>query len=224
MMRQISFLFVCFFIAAFSFAADLRPFAVDDLFRIHRISEPALSPDGQWVAFTVTDSDLEANKTTTDLWLASTDGTSVRRLTASPAADRHAQWSPDGKWIAFESTRSGSSQIWLISLQGGEATQFTKISTGASSAEWSPDSKMIAFISSVYREFSTKPFSESDEANRKKDEEKEKNPVQARVYTRLFVRHWDSWGDGKRQHIFVQPVAGGDAKDLTPGDRDAVPN
>jgi dipeptidyl aminopeptidase/acylaminoacyl peptidase len=205
-------------------AANPRPLQIDDLFKIQRVSEPDLSPDGKWVVFTLTTSDVEANKNTTDLWLASIDGTEVRRLTSNTANDRRGVWSPDGKWIAFESTRSGSSQIWLINPQGGEATQFTGIATEASSPVWSPDSRMIAYLSSVYPEFSSKPYGESNELNRKKDEEKEKNPVKARVYTRLFVRHWDTWADGKRQHIFVQPVGGGDPKDITPGDRDAVPN
>lgn len=225
MVRRLTFI-VIFLLSAtvVSIAADLRPMAIEDLYRILRVSDPAVSPDGKWVVFTVTTSDVDANKNSTDLWLASTDGSSARQLTRDAAQDRRAAWSPDGKWIAFESTRSGSSQIWLMKPDGSDAKQLTNISTEASAAVWSPDGKMIAFVSAVYPEFSEKPWIESNELNRKKDEEKKKNPVKTRVFTRLFIRHWDTWSEAKRQHIFVQPVGGGNARDLTPGDRDAVPS
>ena len=223
MVRLFTFFAIILLSAIVSIAAELRPMAIDDLYRILRVSDPAVSPDGKWVVFTVTTSNVEANKNTTDLWLASTNGNSVHQLTANPAQDGSAAWSPDGKWIAFESTRSGSSQIWLMNSEGKEARQLTNISTEASSAVWSPDGKMIAFLSSVYPEFSEKPFAESNELNRKKNQEKEKNPIKARVFTRLFIRHWDTWSVGKRQHIFVQTVGAGETRDITPGDRDAVP-
>ena len=61
----------------------------------------------------------------------------------------------------------------------------------------------MAFISAVYPEYSDKPYAESNAANKKRKEEIEKNPVKARVFTKLFYRHWDSWVEGKRQHLFV---------------------
>src|SRR5581483_6013455 len=88
------------------------------------------------------------------------------------------------------------------------------------------DGKYIAFVSAVYPEFSSKPFKESDQANKKKMEEIAKSPVKAKVITRLFYRHWDSYVEDKRQHLFVIPFndgKGGEPKDVTPGDRDANP-
>ena len=82
---------------------------------------------------------------------------------------------------------------------------------------------MIAFVSAVYPEYSEKPFKESDELNKKRKEEAEKNPVKARVFTKLFYRHWDEWVEDKRQHLFVMTADGGEPKDVTPGDRDAFP-
>ena len=78
-------------------------------------------------------------------------------------------------------------------------------------------------MSAVYPEYAEKPFKESDELNKKRKEEAEKNPVKAKVFTKLFYRHWDSYVEDKRQHLFVMSADGGEPKDATPGDRDAFP-
>src|SRR5205807_328258 len=79
------------------------------------------------------------------------------------------------------------------------------------------------FVSSVWPEYSSKPFAESDALNKKHKEEMEKNPVKAKVFTKLFFRHWDDWVEDKRQHLFVMPATGGEPRDVTPGDRDSYP-
>jgi dipeptidyl aminopeptidase/acylaminoacyl peptidase len=114
----------------------------------------------------------------------------------------------------------------VFDIGGGEARRLTSISTEASNATWSPDGRAIAFVSAVYPEYSGKPFAESDALNRRRKEEAEKGPVKARVFTKLFFRHWDEWVEDKRQHLFVMPFhdgKGGEPRDVTPGDHDAAP-
>ena len=214
-------------------AMTKRPITVEDLFAFQRVSAPSISPDGLWVVFASSEiTDSRNNKSVSRLWLVPTDGSAPpRQLTNPVARDNNPKWSPDGRWILFESTRSGNSQIWVISPYGGEAKQITKISTDASTATWSPDGRHIAFVSAVYPEFSSEPFVESDKANKDKTEASAASPVKARVFKRLFYRHWDSYVEDKRQHLFVidltEDVPGtlvaSEPRDVTPGDRDAYP-
>ncbi len=204
-------------------AQTKRAMEIEDLFRAKRVADPQVSPDGKTVAFVVTEVDKAANKSNSDIWLIPTAGGEARRLTNSPKADRHPRWSPDGKWILFESTRGGSLQLYRTNLDGSEVKQMTTISTEASQGIWSPDGSSIAFVSAVFPEFSDKPFAESDLLNKQKNDARDTSKVKARIITKLLYRHWDSWVDDKRQHVFVMPAAGGEPRDVTPGDRDGVP-
>jgi dipeptidyl aminopeptidase/acylaminoacyl peptidase len=204
--------------------AAKRPMTLDDLFKFKRVADPQISPDGSQVVYVVTTMNVEANNSTANLWIAATDGkTPPRQLTTTEKKDHHPRWSPDGKKILFESTRSGNSQLWVIDLGGGEAKQLTTISTEAATGIWSRDGSHIAFVSAIYAEFSEKPFAESDKLNKEKLDAVAKSPVKARVFNRLFYRHWDSWVEDKRQHLFVMKADGSDVHDATPGDRDAYP-
>ncbi|HVZ66296.1 MAG TPA: S9 family peptidase [Lacunisphaera sp.] len=212
-----------------------RPMALADMFRLHRVSDPQLSPDGSQVAFVVADPDLAENYTNSDIWLVSTVGGEPRKLTNSSRQDRHPRWSPDGQWLAFESNRDGDFQIWAVPATGGEARKLTSIATEATQPVWSPDGRAIAFVSAVFPEFSARPFAESDRLNRQKLDAAEHGKVKARVIDHLLYRHWNEWVEGKRQHIFVQQVkhglaaggadglVGGEPRDVTPGDNDGVP-
>ena len=197
-----------------------------DMMKMRRVAEPALSPDGKWVAYTVMTPDMDANRNASNIWLVSTESGAPIQLTQS-GKDMSPVWSPDGKMIAFLSSRAGESQIYLLSMDGGEAHPWTSISTGVDIVKWSPDGKMLAFTSGVY------PDCKDDSCNKKRDEEKEKNKVTAHVAEHLLYRHWTHWNEGKRSHLFVVPAptsleqaeASGKPVDLTFGaDYDVPPD
>jgi dipeptidyl aminopeptidase/acylaminoacyl peptidase len=198
-------------------SAGTKPITFDDFIRVQRVTDLQLSSDGTRIAFVVTVMDKAANRGLSDIWIVPARGGEPRRLTSSPAADMNPRWSPDGRTIAFISTRSGSPQVWTIDPNGGEAVQLTRLSTGASGVIWSPAGTHLAFVSSVF------PDLPDDESNRKRMEEVETSKVKGRVYDHLLVRHWNTWWDGTRSHLFVVPAAGGSPVDISSGDFDVPP-
>jgi dipeptidyl aminopeptidase/acylaminoacyl peptidase len=188
-----------------------------DLISMARISDPQISPDGKWVAYSVAQPDLEANRILRNVWMVSTEGGEARQMTTGNS-DGNARWSPDSRELAFISARNGTPEIYILSLSGGEARQVTGLSTGTDEVLWSPDGKTLAFTSRVY------PDCADDACDAKRDAEKAANKVKAHIVEKLLYRHWTEWWDGKRDHLFVTSVAGGTPRDLTPhADYDVPP-
>ena len=188
---------------------ETHPFSVHDMLAMDRISDLRVSPDGKWTLFNVRETDLEANRGRTDIWIVGADGKGLRRLTSHPAADFNARWSPCGKCVFFLSTRSGSSQVWRIKVDGGEAQQVTKLPLDVGNLVVSPVSEYLAVTMEVFP-------GQSAEETAKTLEAREKQKATGRLYEKLFVRHWDTWSDGRRSHVFVVPKMGGQARDLMP--------
>lgn len=189
-------------------AADTRPFSIDDLVRLRRVTEPVLAPDGRTVAFTVRETDMEANRGRTDLWALDigTKTAQPRRLTSHPENDGSAQWSADGRFIYFTSSRSGSSQVWRLDLNGGEAEQITRLPVDVDTFKLSPNGAKLAVTLEVFPDCAALSCTSERLAARGKSQEK------GMVHDRIFIRHWDTWKDGRISQLFVQPLEQGLAK------------
>jgi dipeptidyl aminopeptidase/acylaminoacyl peptidase len=198
--------------------AQKRPFDVETLLRISRIGEPALSPDGKLVAYTVTLPDLEKNTQPKQIYVVPVAGGAPRLLTHEGTNNERPRWSPDSRQIFFVSNRSGSSQVWVMDADGSRTRQITHLSTEAGGILVSPDGLKIVFQSSVYPECSA-----DDACNRRNLDADANAPTKARVYDSLLYRHWTQWRTRRRQHLLVVNTDGTGVKDLTPGNYDVPP-
>jgi dipeptidyl aminopeptidase/acylaminoacyl peptidase len=236
-------------LASSLFAQNAKhPFTFEDMMKLKRVGAPVPSPDGKWVVFDCEDVDLAANKKTSHLWIVPATGGESRRLNPTPNHEERPRFSPDGKRVIWTSKATDLTQIWMSDFDlnsgalVGKPHQVTSISTGADGAIWSPDGKNIVFVSAVY------PDCKDDACNKQRDEELKKSKVKAKIFTRLFYRHWNAFTEFKRSHLFVVPAdatveAGvspapsaesqparlplqkkaNEPRDLTPGDHDVPP-
>jgi dipeptidyl aminopeptidase/acylaminoacyl peptidase len=218
-----------------------HPFTFEDMMALKRVGAPVPSPDGKWVVFDCVDVDLAANTRTSHLWIVPASGGESRRLNPTPNHEERPRFSPDGKRLIWTSKATDPTQIWMCDFNPeagqvvGKPHQVTNISTGADGALWSPDGKNIVFVSAVY------PDCKDDACNKQRDEELKKSKVKAKIFSRLFYRHWAAFTEFKRSHLFVvsadaradaagETPAGPTGKmpvleprDLTPGDHDVPP-
>lgn len=192
---------------------------------LKRLSEPVPSPDGKWVVFAAQDVDLEMNGTKSHLWIVPAAGGEARRLNPTENEEERPRFSSDGTKLVFTSKATDPTQIWMCGFDAdagalsGDSHQVTNISTGADGGIWSPDGKNILFVSAVY------PECRDDGCNQLRDEELAASKVKAKVFTKLLYRHWMSFTEYKRSHLFVvsADAAGSPGRDLTPGDHDVPP-
>jgi dipeptidyl aminopeptidase/acylaminoacyl peptidase len=176
-----------------------RPMTYEDLAAMKRISGPSLSPDGKWIAFSVTTTDLAKNARNSAVWLMRADGTGARELAAGDSP----VWSPDGKTIAYVS----GGQIALWDVASAKSRTLPELKGGASSLKWMPDGSGLLAVSDV--EIEGKNNMPSPDSK-------------ARVIDNLLFRHWNAWTGPTRTHIFLVPLNGA-PRDLTPGPFDAPP-
>ncbi len=179
--------------------AGARPMVYEDLAAMKRISGPSLSPDGKWIAYTVTTTDLAADKRNSAVWLMRADGTGAREIAAGDSP----VWSPDGRTIAYTS----GGQISLYDVAAGKPRKLAEIAGGASSLKWLPDGSGLLAVSDV----------EIEGQNNMPDK-----ASKARVIDSLLFRHWNMWQGPTRAHILHVPL-NGTPRDLTPGPFDAPP-
>ena len=189
-----------------SSAPQKHPFTFEDMMKLKRVGAPVPSTDGKWVVFDCEDVDLAANKKTSHLWIVPASGGDSRRLNPTPIHEERPRFSADGKRLIWTSKATDPTQVWMCDFNSetgqlvGQPHQVTSISTGADGALWSPDGKNIVFVSSVY------PDCKDDACNKQRDEELKKSKVKAKIFSRLFYRHWNAFTEFKRSHLFVIPA------------------
>ncbi|HSR51370.1 MAG TPA: S9 family peptidase [Acidobacteriota bacterium] len=180
---------------------EKKPFSVEDMLAIKRVSSHAVSPDGTSVVFVLRTTDLEADRGRTNLWIIRELGSPAQQLTSHEASDFNPVWGDD-QTVYFLSTRSGSSQVWKIRTDGGEAIQVSDLPLDVTSLVLSRQGDKAALSMEVF------PDCETLDCTVQRLAEHEKEQTTGVVYDQLFVRHWDTWKDGRRSHVFLLPLQG----------------
>ena len=173
-------------------ATGKRPMTFNDMMNMKRLGETAVSPDGKWLAYSVTTVNLEQNSRTAELWLQPIAGGDPIKLAVAQPGDGGPQFASDGKRILFLSSREGGQQVWLADFDPAtgattNAKKLTSISTEADNAQWSPDGKSIVFTSAVYPDcaaITTANFDIGNKCNADRDAALAASKVKAQIFTR----------------------------------------
>jgi len=190
-------------------AAAERPFSVEDALALKNVTDPRVSPDGQWVAYVVATLDLEKDTGRSNLFMASMDGGGDPvALTSSDKSNTHPRFSPDGRFLAFLSNRSDKNQIWLLDRRGGEPRELSQLKGGVSDFAWSPDGLALVAVSR-----DPKPEEEGD-----KRDEKTAPPLV--ITRRQFKRDGQGYLDDRRTHLHIVDVERGESRQITDGPYD----
>jgi dipeptidyl aminopeptidase/acylaminoacyl peptidase len=183
-------------------ATPAAPFTVEDLVMLKRVSDPEVAPDGRRVAYVQRETDLAANKGRTSLWLLdlTRPDRAPLRLTDGKANDSSPRWASDSHTLYFISERTGSAQVWRLSLATGEAHRVSDYPLEVGSLKVSPRGDVLALSMAVF------PDCADLACTRARLDAQAKAKATGRTYDRMFVRHWDSWSDGTRSHLFSARV------------------
>lgn len=188
-----------------------RPLVPGDIYRFRDVGAARLSPDGQWVAYTVTATDSAKDRRDTDVWMTRWDGTRTVRLTASPESESNPRWSPDNRYVAFVSGRydAKGGQLWLLDRAGGDAVRLTDLKGGVGDYEWSPDGTRLVVVSR-----------DPDPQEATPDSARSKSPAPVVMDRYAFKRDGEGYLERRRAHLWLVTVATGAAVQLTTGDYD----
>ena len=176
------------------------PFTSETRIDLNRLSDPQVSPDGKWVLYSVQTTDMAANRRTGHIWMRAVDGSGEpRRLAISDGGANTARWGSDGR-IYFLSGRSGSSQLWRAEADGSNPAQVTDLPTDVNAYRLSPQADRVMVSLAVYPGAADLNAAVQEAA---RDGERKSTGM---TFSRMFVRHWDTWNDHTQNHLFALSI------------------
>src|SRR5271170_6229782 len=202
-----------------------RPITIEDRFQLREVQDPQVSPDAQWVAYTVGTSSLKEDKSEERIWMVAMAGGDPIPMTADGVSSSHPRWSPDGKYLALLSARNeGKTQVWLLNRAGGEAQRLTETPQDVEDFVWSPDSRRLCLVlrDPTQEELeAAKEKAKEGESDEKPAKEKKPKTQKPWVIDRLqFKGDEIGYLDRRRNHLYVFDLAAKSLTQVTSGDYD----
>ena len=183
---------------------------IDDYFKLKRVSGPQISPEGDWIAYTVTETDFKKDKSETRVWMIPTKGGEPLPMTGKGSSASSPRWSPDGKYLSFTASRNdGKTQVWVLDRRGGEARQLTEVKQGISGYSWSPDGKNLLLS-----------IRDPKPEDLDKEKKKEKKPEPWVIDRLQFKRDNIGYLDDRHTHLYVYNIAAKSLTQITSGEYD----
>ncbi len=180
-----------------------HPFGIHDLVMLDRVSDPQISPDGKRVAYQVRETDYAANKGKNGLWLIDLGNPKAEaaRLTDAAANAMAPRWSADGSAVFYQD----KGQVWRQRVGGkGAAIQVTNLALDVNNYKLSPDGKQVLLSIDIFADCGKE--SDPIACTKQRLDEKDKSKASGRVFDKLFIRHWDTWADGRRSQLFAAGI------------------
>lgn len=181
-------------------AAAPHPFNAMDLVMLDRVGAPVVSPDGKTAAFTVRTTDWDANRGHSSLWTVPVAGGEARRIVDPAIGAGEPHWSADGKALYFLAGKDGTTQLWRVAAGGGETAPVSNLPLDINTWKLSPDGRRVLLSLDVFNECEAAKIID---CTRERLAAREADKSTAQLYDRLFVRHWDTWMDGRRAQLFI---------------------
>ena len=185
-----------------------KTFGVEEYLKLQGVSEMSVSPEGDYVAYSVTHNKIKEDEQQYTVWMVPTAGGEPVRMSSMESSTWGASWSPDGKYLAVLSDRKDDkTQVFLMDRRGGDAQQLTKLKQGVGSFQWSPDSKRMLIVA-------------EDPTPADLDEEERPNPRPWVIDRLQFKEDYVGYLDRHRSHIYVIDLDEREPRKITDGDYD----
>ncbi len=192
--------FNCFLFISKASAQNITP---ETLWKLGRVSDPQISPNGNSVLYNIRNYNLQANKGNSDIYKINIDGSNKTLLAGDSINETSARWSADGSKIFFLSNKGGSNQIWRMDADGKNKVQVSNYKSDISNFSISPKEGMLWFTADVKLDKSTQ------------DVYPDLPKATGRIIDNLMYRHWDEWADGTYSHVFIAAYKNGKMVDET---------